>query len=48
MSGDADGMHFTLLGRDGDLAATDLAQRYGYPDGLQSCWMRANMIASFS
>lgn len=46
MSGDADGMHFTLLGRDGDLAATDLAQRYGYPDGLQSCWVRANMIAS--
>ena len=46
MSGDGDGTHFTLLERAGELAATDLARRYDYPDGLQSCWVRANMISS--
>lgn len=46
MSGDGDGTHFTFLGRAGELTAPDLAQRYGYPDGLQSCWVRANMITS--
>ena len=46
MSGDADGTQFTLLGRMGQLNARDVAARYAYPDGLQSCWVRANMIAS--
>ncbi|MGP4057425.1 pyrimidine reductase family protein [Mycobacterium sp. 4D054] len=46
MSGDADGTQFTLLGRVGELGPADLAARYTYPDGLRSCWVRANMIAS--
>lgn len=46
MSGDGDGTHFTFLGGVGELAATDLVQRYGYPEDLHSCWVRANMITS--
>ncbi|QZT64440.1 pyrimidine reductase family protein [Mycolicibacterium austroafricanum] len=46
MSGDGDGTQFTLLGRIGELGADGVAAHYGYPDGLQSCWVRANMIAS--
>lgn len=46
MSGDGDGTHFTFLGGAGELAASDLAKRYSYPEDLHSCWVRANMIAS--
>lgn len=46
MSGSGDGTHFTLMGRTGALGAPDLAGLYAYPDGLRSCWVRANMIAS--
>jgi riboflavin biosynthesis pyrimidine reductase len=46
MSGDGDGTQFTLLGRAGEVGADALAQRYAYPEGLRSCWVRGNMITS--
>lgn len=46
MSGSGDGTHFTLLGRTDAVGVPDLAAHYPYPDGLDSCWVRANMITS--
>ncbi|MDG4665125.1 pyrimidine reductase family protein [Mycobacterium sp. 236(2023)] len=46
MSGDGDGTQFTLLGRTGQVGAQALAEHYDYPEGLQTCWVRGNMIAS--
>lgn len=46
MSGDGDGTQFTLLGGIHSVGPLDLAQRYAYPDGLQACWVRGNMITS--
>jgi riboflavin biosynthesis pyrimidine reductase len=43
------GVQFTVLGPDGspvDSADGRLADFYAYPDGLQTCWVRGNMIAS--
>ncbi|MCV7278645.1 pyrimidine reductase family protein [Mycolicibacterium flavescens] len=40
---------FTVLGPDGaplDSADPRLADLYSYPDNLQTCWVRGNMIAS--
>ncbi|MCV7369738.1 hypothetical protein CRI77_04540 [Mycolicibacterium duvalii] len=46
MAGDADGTQFTLLGAETTVDQRGLAAYYRYPDGLQSCWVRANMITS--
>jgi riboflavin biosynthesis pyrimidine reductase len=49
MADTAAGMQFTVLGPDGspiDGADGRLTDFYAYPDGLQTCWVRANMIAS--
>ncbi|MGZ8813656.1 MAG: pyrimidine reductase family protein [Mycobacterium sp.] len=43
------GVQFTALGPDGPLidgADGRLADFYAYPDDLQTCWVRGNMIAS--
>ncbi len=39
-------MQFTVLGRVGEVGSASLTQCYDYPDGLQSCWVRGNMITS--
>ena len=49
MSDTAPAVQFTVLGPDGppvDSADGRLADFYAYPDGLRSCWVRGNMIAS--
>jgi riboflavin biosynthesis pyrimidine reductase len=49
MADTAAGVQFTVLGSDGppiDGSDGALADFYRYPDGLQRCWVRANMIAS--
>lgn len=46
----AAGVQFTVLGPDGppidSVNDGRLAEFYAYPDGLQACWVRGNMIAS--
>src|SRR3546814_7262396 len=45
----APAVQFTVLGPDGpplDGADSRLADFYAYPEGLTSCWVRGNMIAS--
>ncbi|MEO3757566.1 pyrimidine reductase family protein [Mycobacterium sp. B14F4] len=49
MSDTAPAAQFTVLGPDGppvDGADSRIADFYAYPDGLRSCWVRGNMIAS--
>ncbi|MDZ4233904.1 MAG: dihydrofolate reductase family protein, partial [Dietzia sp.] len=46
MSADGEGMQFTMLGRIDEFDSGGLARCYAYPDDLQECWVRANMIAS--
>ncbi len=49
MADTAAGGQFTALGADGspiDTADGRLSAFYDYPDGLQTCWVRGNMIAS--
>jgi len=49
MADTAAGVQFTALGPDGPLidgADGRLADFYAYPDDLQTCWVRGNMIAS--
>jgi riboflavin biosynthesis pyrimidine reductase len=50
MPDDGAGTRFTLLGPlDGPIETADdarLVDFYAYPDDLQSCWVRGNMIAS--
>jgi len=46
MSGDRDGMQFTLLGATGTIDRAALVPLYAYPTGLQSCRVRGNMITS--
>lgn len=35
-----------MLGRKNQFGISGLSQCYAYPDGLRSCWVRGNMIAS--
>ncbi|ULE32892.1 pyrimidine reductase family protein [Mycobacterium sp. IDR2000157661] len=45
----APAIQFTVLGPDGppvEVADPRIADFYAYPDGLQACWVRGNMIAS--
>ena len=49
MADNTAGVQFTALGPDGpciDGADGRLADFYAYPDDLQTCWVRGNMIAS--
>jgi riboflavin biosynthesis pyrimidine reductase len=50
MSDEGGGMRLTVLGpTDSPVDTADearLIEFYNYPDGLQSCWVRGNMIAS--
>jgi len=49
MADTAAGVQFTVLGADGtaiDGADSRLSDFYAYPDDLQACWVRGNMIAS--
>lgn len=46
MSDDGDGTQFTLLSGAGQVARDTLTRRYAYPEGLPTCWVRGNMIAS--
>jgi riboflavin biosynthesis pyrimidine reductase len=49
MSDTAPAVQFTVLGPDGppvDSADGRIADFYAYPEGLRSCWVRGNMIAS--
>jgi riboflavin biosynthesis pyrimidine reductase len=49
MADNAAGVQFTVLGPDGpplDGADGRLSDFYRYPDDLQRCWVRGNMIAS--
>ena len=46
MPEDGAGIQLTVLGATDSVDDGRLADLYGYPDGLQSCWVRGNMIAS--
>jgi riboflavin biosynthesis pyrimidine reductase len=46
MPDDGAGMQLTVLGSIGSVDEGRLADLYAYPGGLQSCWVRGNMIAS--
>jgi riboflavin biosynthesis pyrimidine reductase len=46
MPDDGAGIQLTLLGPTNSVDDGRLADLYAYPDGLQSCWVRGNMIAS--
>jgi riboflavin biosynthesis pyrimidine reductase len=46
VSEDDVGTQFTLLASASAVEATQLAGLYVYPEGLDRCWVRANMIAS--
>ena len=46
VSDDDAGTRFTLLGSTAALDPEELVRLYSYPDGLDRCWVRANMIAS--
>jgi riboflavin biosynthesis pyrimidine reductase len=46
MPDDAAGIHLTVLGSVDSVNDGRLTDLYAYPDGLQSCWVRGNMIAS--
>lgn len=46
MSDTAAGVQFSVLGPTDSVDDGRVADFYAYPDGLQRCWVRANMIAS--
>src|SRR3954453_3610287 len=46
MPQDGAGIELTLLGPVDDLDDGRLTDLYAYPDDLESCWVRGNMIAS--
>jgi riboflavin biosynthesis pyrimidine reductase len=46
MPDDAAGIQLTVLGATDLVDDGRLSDLYDYPDGLQSCWVRGNMIAS--
>jgi riboflavin biosynthesis pyrimidine reductase len=46
MPDDAAGIQLTVLGATDCVDDSRLVDLYAYPDGLQSCWVRGNMIAS--
>src|SRR5215510_7567303 len=46
MPDDGAGTHLTVLGSTESVDDGRLAGFYAYPDDLQSCWVRGNMIAS--
>jgi riboflavin biosynthesis pyrimidine reductase len=46
MSDDIAGTDLTVLGNVDKIADGQLAQYYAYPDDLQRCWVRGNMISS--
>ncbi|SEQ28433.1 Pyrimidine reductase, riboflavin biosynthesis [Mycobacterium sp. 88mf] len=46
MSDDTAGTNLTVLGNVDKIADGQLAQYYAYPDDLQRCWVRGNMISS--
>jgi len=46
MPDDGAGIQLTALGPTDSLDDGRLAHLYAYPDGLRSCWVRGNMIAS--
>lgn len=46
MSDDIAGTELTVLGNVDKIADGQLAQYYAYPDDLQRCWVRGNMISS--
>jgi riboflavin biosynthesis pyrimidine reductase len=46
MPADVAGIQLTVLGSTESVDERRLADFYAYPDGLQSCWVRGNMIAS--
>jgi len=46
MPDDAAGIQLTVLGATDSVDDSRLVDLYSYPDGLQSCWVRGNMIAS--
>jgi len=46
MPDDAAGIQLTVLGATDSVDDGRLSDLYDYPDGLQSCWVRGNMIAS--
>ncbi|GAC1413661.1 MAG: pyrimidine reductase family protein [Mycobacterium sp.] len=46
MPDDAAGIQLTALGSTDSVDDGRLADLYAYPDGMQTCWVRGNMIAS--
>jgi riboflavin biosynthesis pyrimidine reductase len=46
MAEDGAGIELTVLGRVDAVDDSQLNDLYAYPDDLQSCWVRGNMIAS--
>jgi riboflavin biosynthesis pyrimidine reductase len=46
MADTAAGVQFTVLGNTAVIDESRLADFYSYPDELQGCWVRGNMIAS--
>jgi riboflavin biosynthesis pyrimidine reductase len=46
MPDDGAGIQLTVLGSIDSVDDGGLVDLYDYPDGLQSCWVRGNMIAS--
>jgi riboflavin biosynthesis pyrimidine reductase len=46
MADTAAGMQFTVLGPTNAIDDGRLSEFYSYPQGLQTCWVRGNMIAS--
>jgi riboflavin biosynthesis pyrimidine reductase len=46
MPDDGAGIELTVLGPVGEVDDGELTDFYAYPDDLQSCWVRGNMIAS--
>ncbi|OBB25203.1 hypothetical protein A5792_29490 [Mycolicibacterium peregrinum] len=46
MSDDTAGTDLTVLGNVDKIADGQLAEYYAYPDDLQRCWVRGNMISS--
>jgi riboflavin biosynthesis pyrimidine reductase len=46
MPDDAAGIQLTALGAADSIDDSRLIDLYAYPNGLQSCWVRGNMIAS--
>jgi riboflavin biosynthesis pyrimidine reductase len=46
MADTAAGVQFTILGPTDSIEDGRLSDFYTYPDDLQTCWVRANMIAS--